>query len=78
MGPRAGSDEDADEPQAVPLWRQNADRECAVSVLVWGGVGHTTAQWQHRHAVLIRGGLNLLADAGSQEVVMSQPLRSDR
>jgi len=74
----AGSDADADAPTAVPLWRQNADKEGEVSVLVWGGIGHATAQWQRRHAVLFRGGLNLLPDVDSQAVVASTPLRSDR
>jgi hypothetical protein len=65
-------------PKALPLWRQNADREGEVSVLVWGGIGHATALWQRRHAVLFRGSLNLLAAADSQQVLSAQPLRHDR
>jgi hypothetical protein len=62
----------------VPLWRQNAEREGDALVLVWGGIGHATAQWQHRHAILFRGGLNLLATADSQQVLAAHPLRHDR
>lgn len=49
-----------------------------MSVLVWGGIGHATAQWQRRHVVLFRSGLNLLASADSQEVLAAHPLRHDR
>jgi hypothetical protein len=74
----AGSGTEDEGPAAVPLWRQNAEREGDALVLVWGGIGHATAQWQHRHAILFRGGLNLLASADSQQVLAAHPLRHDR
>lgn len=73
-----GSGTEDEGPTAVPLWRQNAEREGDALVLIWGGIGHATAQWQHRHAILFRGGLNLLASADSQQVLAAHPLRHDR
>lgn len=49
-----------------------------MSVLVWSGLGHSTAQWQQRHGVLHRGSLHLLHSHHSPAAVASYPLRSDR
>ena len=35
---------------------------CYLQVLEWGGLSRTSAQWQHRWAVLHRGFLYLLPD----------------
>lgn len=47
-------------------------------MLVWSGLGHSTAQWQQRHAVLHRGSLHLLQSQDADAAAVSWSLRSDR
>ena len=55
--PGAGS---SASPAPPPVWRVSPEREGKLRHLNWGGLGHSTAQWQPRWAVLHHGSLYVL------------------
>jgi vacuolar protein sorting-associated protein 13A/C len=59
-------------------WRQHAEREGAVRVLTWTGLGRTTATWAPRHGVVYQGWLYLYDPDRPEKLVGSCQLWPDR
>lgn len=73
------SNEKPDDAAALQQpWRTNADKEGLLSMLVWGGIGHSTAQWLPRYCVLHRASLHILQSSTADVVLDSFSLFSDR
>lgn len=77
--PCVGANETGEDTAALQHpWRTNANKEDMLSMLVWGGIGHSTAQWLPRYCVLHRASLHFLQSPTADAVLDSFSLLSDR